>query len=318
MSAPGAMAHSTSRANGTTSAQGTAGASGAAARAAAVGMAGAHARDSLPPMGDGLRIRHGALRRGGGDRRGGHAVLGAGMLRAPGGAVVALVGENGAGKSTLLMAAAGVLLGARAGGGRAGGGRGGDAGEGGASAVTVTLDGHAMRAVSYLPQRPTLPSWLTVRQSAALHGASAPLLHDAAARLGMTSLLDRRAGALSGGQLQALVAAIVLARPEPVVLLDEPFTAVDLARRPVLRQLVAERAARVPRGVVVLSSHVAADLAALCDWVVVLRDGGYAWQGPTRALAHGASALPDGGLPVGDLPDVGLPDGGLPVGGPMA
>ncbi len=234
---------------------------------------------------DGLRIHHREL------RRGGRIVLREGTLHAPGGAVVALVGENGAGKSTLLMSTAGVLLGGATGAG-----------------TTIALDGHAVDAISYLPQRPALPPWLTVRQGAVVHGADASLLEEGAARLGMATLLERRPADLSGGQLQALAAVIALARAEPVVLLDEPFTAVDLTRRPVLRQLVTERAARVPRGVVILSSHVAADLAVLCDWVVVLRDGGYLFQGTPRALASHASAPGDAPHEVGDASDDSPPD----------
>jgi ABC-2 type transport system ATP-binding protein len=216
---------------------------------------------SAEPSGsDGLRIDHGTLWRG---RR---AVLAAGALDAPGGSVVALVGGNGAGKTTLLLAAAGVLAPRL---GRA----------------TVTLGAAPVSAVAYVPQRPALPPWLPVRAAATLHGADADTLLDHAARLGLRAELDRPAHTLSDGQRQALAVAIALARPDPVVLLDEPFSAVDLARRPLLRQMVVERRARQPAGVVVLSSHVATDLAALCDWVVALRAGTYAHQGPTAALA---------------------------------
>jgi ABC-type multidrug transport system ATPase subunit len=180
--------------------------------------------------------------------------------------VVALVGANGAGKSTLLLAAAGIL---RAHLGTA----------------TLTLGGRPESAVAFVPQHPALPPWLTIRAAAALHGAAPHTLDRHAARLGLGAELDRPANTLSDGQRQCLAVAIALACPHPIVLLDEPFSAVDLTRRPLLRTLVAEWSASRHDGVAVLSSHVAADLAELCDWVVAIHGGSYAYQGPTTNLA---------------------------------
>jgi ABC-type Na+ transport system ATPase subunit NatA len=59
---------------------------------------------------------------------------------------------------------------------------------------------------------------------------------------------------------------------------------------------VAERRARQPAVVLVLSSHVAADLDALCDWVVALRDGRCVYQGPRDALPPVAGRAGGGAL----------------------
>jgi ABC-2 type transport system ATP-binding protein len=206
-----------------------------------------------------LLVRFGALRRG---RR---RVLGAGELRLPLGASVALVGANGAGKTTLLMAVAGVLT-----------PRGGRA----------TVEGPAgpLRTTGYVPQRPAFPAWLPLREVLRLHDAPTAALDVLGPPAAQDALLARRAGELSGGQTQALAAAIVLHRRDPLVLLDEPFAGVDLARRTALQTLVAERRRRQPATVIVLSSHVAADLDALCDWVVVLRARRCVFAGPRNAL----------------------------------
>jgi len=206
-----------------------------------------------------LLVRFGALHRG---RR---LALGAGELRLPLGASVALVGANGAGKSTLLMAMAGVLT-----------PRGGRA--------TVEGPGGPLPSTGYVPQRPAFPAWLPLRDVLRLHDAPAESLDVLGPPAGRGALLARRAGELSGGQTQALAAAIVLHRRDPLVLLDEPFAGVDLARRAALQTLVAERRRRQPASVLVLSSHVAADLDALCDWVVVLRAHRCVFAGPRSAL----------------------------------
>lgn len=211
--------------------------------------------------GGALHVRHDAL------RRGGRTVLAAGELTVPGAAAVALVGANGAGKSTLLMAVARALA-PRCG------------------RADATLDGRPVATVGWVPQRPAFPAWLPLGDVLALHGvddAAADLLAPPGAR---AALLARPAGTLSAGQAQALAAAIALLRDDPLVLLDEPFAGVDVARRLALHDLVAARRARQPDVVLVLSSHVPADLDALCDWVVALRDGRCVHQGP-RGPARG-------------------------------
>ena len=214
-----------------------------------------------------LHVRFGDLRRG---RR---LALAAGALRLPLGASVALAGANGAGKSTLLMAMAGVL-----------------AWRGGRATVE---DAHGpLRGIGYVPQRPAFPAWLPLRDVLALHDAPADALDVLSPPPERAALLARRAGELSVGQTQALATAIALHRRDPLVLLDEPFASVDLGRRLALQALVADRRRRQPEAVLVLSSHVAADLDALCDWAVVLRDGRCAFSGPRSALGAPESFVP--------------------------
>ncbi|HEX6630978.1 MAG TPA: ATP-binding cassette domain-containing protein [Gemmatimonadaceae bacterium] len=218
-----------------------------------------------------LRLRFADLRRG---RR---VVLAADELALPCGAAVALVGANGAGKSTLLMAVARVLA------------------PGAGRAVALRDDGAAVTRIGYVPQRPAFPPWLTLAQALALHGAP-PGVADVlgAPAAGRTRLLATPIGALSTGQTQAVAVAVALHASDSLVLLDEPFAGVDLARREALRTLVAERRARQPAAVLILSSHVAADLDVLCDWVVALRDGRCVYQGPRSALPA-APGRPRGG-----------------------
>lgn len=96
--------------------------------------------------------------------------------------------------------------------------------------------------------------------------------HALLAQVHLEGLEDRRPAALSGGQQQRVAIARALARDPAVLLLDEPFSAVDRRTR---RQLHAELAdlrqsVRIP---IVLVTHDLDDVAALADRVCVLDQG---------------------------------------------
>lgn len=199
-------------------------------------------------------------------RRGRKPVLAPARVTLPAGAAVGLVGVNGAGKSTLFMALAGVLS-----------DRCGEA--------AAVRDGLTIETVGYVPQRPTLAPWLSVRDALALQGvdASTELALSPVAAF-VAPLMGRRADALSGGQLQLVAVAGVLARNDPLVLLDEPFAGVDIPHRAALVACVAEHRRRSPDSVIILASHLAADLHAICDWFVVLHEGAVVFAGPRDDL----------------------------------
>lgn len=100
-------------------------------------------------------------------------------------------------------------------------------------------------------------------------------------RLHLAGLEDKRPAAMSGGQQQRVAVARALARRPDVLLLDEPFSAVD---RPTRKRLFAELAAlrseiEMP---VVLVTHDLDEAAYLADTIMILSSG--------RAVAHGPAA----------------------------
>jgi ABC-type arginine transport system ATPase subunit len=97
-------------------------------------------------------------------------------------------------------------------------------------------------------------------------------------------LEDRRPAALSGGQQQRVAVARALARDPAVLLLDEPFSAVDRATRRKLQRELARlrRALCIP---IVLVTHDLEEAAALADRIVVLHRGRTLQEGPPDELA---------------------------------
>jgi len=190
----------------------------------------------------------------------------AGLTVRPG-EVVALVGPNGAGKTTLVEAVAGTL----------------DARE----ACTVVVDGEDWSALP--PQRrraglvfqehllfPHLDARDNVAFGPRARGASRRAALTTAERwLGRLGVADRaraRPSALSGGESQRVAFARALASEPAVLLLDEPFSSLDVAVAAELRDLLGTHLRTFP-GVTVLVTHDAIDVRTLADRVVVLERG---------------------------------------------
>ncbi|MEM9012420.1 MAG: zinc ABC transporter ATP-binding protein AztA [Pseudomonadota bacterium] len=136
------------------------------------------------------------------------------------GSLTAVVGPNGAGKSTLLKGLVGAL--APLGGGIAFGGLSGD-------------------DIAYLPQQVEIDRsfplsvvdlvamglWREIGPFGRLRRDQRPRVDAAIAAVGLTGLERRPIGSLSGGQMQRALFARLLLQDARLVLLDEPFTAID-------------------------------------------------------------------------------------------
>ncbi len=211
---------------------------------------------------------------------GGRTVVADVELRVRRGGWTTLVGPNGAGKTTLLRALAGAV-------GRAG---------------AVTVDGsdpraltppRRARALAVVWQSPLLPADMTVAEYVLLGRvahlgmlgragpADAAAAAAAVARLDLEALADRRLGALSGGERQRAAIARALAQEAPVLVLDEPTTALDLGRQQEVLELVDEL--RAERGLTVVGAMHDLTLAGQYADRIALLDGG-------RLVAEGRPA----------------------------
>ena len=209
------------------------------------------------------------------------AALSGVTLAVAGGCCLALVGESGAGKSTLLRCinrieepdSGRVLI----------------AGEDVSRGDPVEL----RRSVGYVPQEGgLLPHW-RVRRNAALV-PSLRRARDADARadealalvgLDPTAYGDRWPDELSGGQRQRVAVARALAGGQPLLLLDEPFGALDAITRSELQRMLLHVRSQRPL-TIVLVTHDLREAALLADAVAVLRNGGVEQAAPPSVLAR--------------------------------
>lgn len=136
------------------------------------------------------------------------------------GSLTAIMGPNGSGKSTLLKGVTGAIkpLGGR-----------------------VVLDGFDRRDIAYLPQIAeidrsfpavvadlvALGFWKKRGLFAAIRGVDRAAMEAALAAVGLVGFERRPIDTLSGGQLQRALFARVLVQDAPVIMLDEPFAAID-------------------------------------------------------------------------------------------
>ncbi|RAV10382.1 ABC transporter ATP-binding protein [Mycolicibacterium sp. GF69] len=197
------------------------------------------------------------------------------------GSITAVVGSSGCGKTTLLRLIAGFEMpdeGTIAIGGRQVAGRG-------------TAVAPHRRAVGYVAQDGALFPHLTVGQNIAYGLAGSPRRAETRARvreLLETVSLDpsyasRRPHQLSGGQQQRVALARALARKPVVMLLDEPFSALDTGLRASTRKAVARLL--TDAGVTtLLVTHDQEEALSVADQVAVMRDGRFTQVGPPQQV----------------------------------
>ncbi len=195
------------------------------------------------------------------------ALAGASIAVAAGG-TLALVGESGSGKTTLLRCFNRLI----------------DPDSG-----TVTIGGIGVaaqsqiqlrRRIGYVPQNGgLLPHWRVLRNVAlvpTLRAMPEPLAAAAAALeiVGMPAAIfgARFPHELSGGQRQRVALARALAARPGVILLDEPFGALDAITRAELHQVFEDARREVPV-TMLLVTHDLAEAARLCDEIAVMRGG---------------------------------------------
>lgn len=167
---------------------------------------------------------------------------------------VAIFGPSGGGKSTVLRTLAGVEGRAR--------GRVSMLGRSWMDTEKEVFVHPWERGVGWVPQDYLLFPHLTVRENLAYGGKGGRDVQEVAESLLVEQLLDRRPRRLSGGEQQRVALGRALIREPEILLLDEPFSALDRPLRSRVGEVIRGYVAR--RGIpLVLISHDEIDAAAL-------------------------------------------------------
>ncbi|HIW95252.1 MAG TPA: ATP-binding cassette domain-containing protein [Candidatus Corynebacterium gallistercoris] len=147
--------------------------------------------------------------------------------------------------------------------------------------------GYVLQEAGLLPHRTVAQNIATVlRLNGAGKKEAAAAAAEAADMVGLDAeLLDRHPAQLSGGQQQRAGVARALAADPDILLMDEPFGAVDPIVRRGLQDLMLDLQQRL-RKTVVLVTHDVSEAMTLADHIVLLRQGGkIAQQGTPEQLA---------------------------------
>ncbi|MGC3939069.1 manganese/iron ABC transporter ATP-binding protein [Roseobacter sp. EG26] len=232
--------------------------------------------ESAPPekqSGEGLRARDVTV-----TYRNGHTALWNASFEIPRGTVTALVGVNGAGKSTLFKAIMGFVP---------------------ASRGEISILGHQVRdalsqnLVAYVPQSEEVDwAFPVLVEDVVMMGryghmgflrrpkpADYAAVDQALARVNMQDFRHRQIGELSGGQRKRVFLARALAQDGQVILLDEPFTGVDVKTEEQIVALLREL--RAEGRVMLVSTHNLGSVPEFCDRTVLVK-GTVLSYGPTE------------------------------------
>ena len=222
--------------------------------------------------GSGLSVRNATV-----TYRNGHTALRDATFKIPAGTITALVGVNGSGKSTLFKAIMGCV---------------------GLAAGEITILGQPVNAalkknvVAYVPQSEDIDwNFPVLVEDVVMMGRyghmnmmriARAVDHEAVAaalaRVGMSDFRKRQIGELSGGQKKRVFLARALAQDGRVILLDEPFTGVDVNTEDAIVKLL--RSLRDEGRVMLVSTHNLGSVPEFCDRTVLLNRTVLAY-GPT-------------------------------------
>jgi len=212
--------------------------------------------------------------------RNGQTALRNASFEIPRGTITALVGVNGSGKSTLFKAIMGFVRVAKG---------------------TITVLGEPAKqalkknVIAYVPQNEDVDwSFPILVDDVVMMGRYGHMnfmriptardrasVTDALARVGMTEFRTRQIGELSGGQKKRVFLARALAQDGHVILLDEPFTGVDVKTEDAI--VVLLRALRDEGRVMLVSTHNLGSVTEFCDRTVLLKNTVLAY-GPTAEV----------------------------------
>lgn len=177
----------------------------------------------------------------------------------------AVIGPNGSGKSTLLRIVAGVLP---------------------PDAGTVEMPQAWRQGLGYMPQQPYAFGFSVLRNVQIAfpkpRAAAAPAM-EALERVGMAGFACSRGNTLSGGETQRMAIARMIAMPRPLLLLDEPTSATDIAAEEFIEGALLEYCEKAGC-TLVFSTHSPAQAQRLAQRVILLNQGKIIEYGPVEKV----------------------------------
>ncbi|WP_350334378.1 ABC transporter ATP-binding protein [Coralliovum pocilloporae] len=171
-----------------------------------------------------------------------------------------LLGGSGVGKSTILRLVAGLSTGARFSG-----------------TITASDGDDVMTRVAYMAQDDLLLPWASVTHNVALGArlrgepTDTDRLQTLLRRVGLDAHANKKPSELSGGQRQRVALARTLMEDKDIILLDEPFSALDARTRADMQDLAVEL---LHGKTVLLVTHDPAEAARIGHKIVVMRKTG--------------------------------------------
>ncbi|NLA73314.1 MAG: ATP-binding cassette domain-containing protein [Clostridiales bacterium] len=164
---------------------------------------------------------------------------------------VALIGANGSGKSTLLKLISGYIK--------------PDSGE-----ILINTE-----KMAYLPQDPYIFS-MSVRKNVRIglkdNKKQEENLKEILIMTGLFNLLDKNAAKLSGGEKQRMVFARMLIDKHNLLMLDEPFGAIDIDFKDSLEQILSDYCI-ANKTTLIMATHTPAEAFNLCDKLIIMHKG---------------------------------------------
>ena len=187
----------------------------------------------------------------------------------PTGTITALVGVNGAGKSTLFKALMGFIPTVK---------------------CEISILGQSVKSalkenfIAYVPQAEEVDwSFPVLVQDVVMMGRYGHMgffrktrqqdileVANALNRVGMTDFKDRQIGELSGGQRKRVFLARALAQKSKIILLDEPFTGVDVKTETAIIKLLGEM--RKEGKIMLVSTHNLGSVPEFCDRTILIKE----------------------------------------------
>jgi manganese/iron transport system ATP-binding protein len=225
--------------------------------------------------------------------RNGHTALRDASFEIPTGTITALVGVNGAGKSTLFKAIMGFVPAAK-----------------GEISVLGMPAKQALKQniVAYVPQSEEVDwTFPVVVEDVVMMGryghmgflrrpsqADRDAVTKALQRVNMIEFRDRQIGELSGGQRKRVFLARALAQDGKVILLDEPFTGVDVQTEDAIIALLREM--RDEGRVMLVSTHNLGSVPEFCDRTVLVKETILAYGPTEETFTHENLEIAFGGV----------------------